>query len=406
MKRRGMASILLALAMFALVGCDVAGAGEDAQSRPSTGSVPPASEAPALDAPEDETPNKDSDGTAPSGDIGGKEHSDVQGGDGEGSADSGTLDDPNDDPNDGPNDGPTPSVSPLAALDRVNVSAAFGDREAAGWSFALKAEGDMTAAYGFSLTSEISDEEKLNLECGLGVGLQDVFGVRSDDGNDFGFGLFGGGNANLALNYRGPAADSDPVQKSFDVGFRHDGDLVWYAGEGDEETKITLSDLQTQLQDAAVTETFARMERAFAVIPEEIKKGASLRFAVEKLIDLGFTAQIDDTDGIAVSLTANAGFYTDLLNDMLEEFLPAKWLDYLPRADFGYERTFLNIKLAFDENGIFKEYSMSSDVAVTASLEVRNLFYSESTVKVGGGFTLSAYHGEVPDGAPDEEAAA
>lgn len=297
-----------------------------------------------------------------------------------------------------PQEGLAPTVSPLALLDAVNVSAAFGDRSAEGWSFALKAEGDLSTSYGFRLTSEISDEEKLNLECGLGIGLDDLFGIHSGENNTSGVGLFGGGAASLSLNYRGPAEDSEPICKNFDIDFRHDGDLIWYAGKGENETQTSLSEVKEKIDVVLRTETFKGMENAFLTIPEELQKGVSLRLAVEKLIDLGFTAEIDDSDGIAVSLKANAGFYTDLLNDMLEEFIPAKWLAYLPRADFGYERTVFNIRLSFDENGIFQEYSMSSDISLTASLRVRKLFFSESTVKAGGGFSIRAFDGEVPEG--------
>lgn len=81
---------------------------------------------------------------------------------------------------------------------------------------------------------------------------------------------------------------------------------------------------------------------------------------------------------------------------MLEEFLPTKLLNYLPRADFEYERTVFNINLAFDANGIFREYSMSSDVALTTSLNVRHIFYSESTVQMGGSFAITASY-DLPD---------
>lgn len=282
-----------------------------------------------------------------------------------------------------------PALSPLAALDAVDLSSAFGDRSAEGWSFAFKAEGGLNGSYAFRLTSEISDEEKINLQCDAGVGLEDLFGIRSGE-EDADAVLFGGGQASLHLGYRGPDESSEPLSKDFEVGFRHDGDLVWYAGEGESETAISLSALKAEIEEAAAMETFKRMEDALLVIPEELNKGASLRLAVEKLIDLGFTAEIDDSDGLAVSLKANAGFYTDLLNDMLETFLPAKWLSYLPRADFGYERTLFDIRLAFGADGIFKEYSMSGDVALTASLEVRDLFFSESVITAGGHFSVSA----------------
>lgn len=287
----------------------------------------------------------------------------------------------------------SPVISPLAALDAVDVSAAFGDRDAER-VFAVKAAGDLYASYGFRLTSQITDEEKADFECGLGIGVNDLFGICFSGSDAHGLNLLGGGEASLFLNYRG-SAEADPVQKSFDVGFRHDGDLIWYVGENGGEAQVSLSALKEMIEGAAMTETFERMENAFMVIPEELTKGASLRFAVEKLIDLGFTAEIDDTDGVAVTLKANAGFYSGLLNDMLESFIPATWLDYLPRADFGYERTVFDIKLVFDGDGIFKEYSMSSDVALTASLEVRKLFYSESTIKAGGDLSFTAQSGEL-----------
>ncbi len=280
-----------------------------------------------------------------------------------------------------------PATAPLALLDTVNVPAAFGDRTAEGWSFAMKADGDLSATYGFSLTSEIGGDEKVNVEYGAGIGLEDLFGLRSDENAASGLGLFGGGNANFSLQYRGPDKDSETVQKDFNVGFRHDGDLIWYTGKGEEESKISLSELKERTETAMM---FDRMESAFGVIPEELQKGGTLRFAVEKLIDLGFTVAIDDTDGISVTLKANAGFYTDLFNDMLEKFLPAKWLNYLPRADLRYEKSVFDIKLAFDEDGIFKEYSMTSDVSLTASLEVRELFTCESVLKTGGNFSFTA----------------
>lgn len=283
----------------------------------------------------------------------------------------------------------------LAVLDAIDVPAAFGVSDAEEWSFALNASGDLAASYGFVLTSELSDSEKLNLEYGAGIGLEDLIGVRSKD-NAQGAELFGGGEVSLSLYYRGPYGDSDPASKTFAAGFRHDGDFVAYAGEDGKELKTSLSELKEKIGEAAMTETFERMENAFAVIPEELEKGVSLRFAVEKLIDMGFAAEIDDTDGITLSLRANAGFYTGLINDMFEEFIPAEWLDYIPRVDLGYEKTFFDIELSFDANGRFREYSMSSDVALTASLRVRNVFCAASGLNIGGGLAFTAYEGEVP----------
>lgn len=285
--------------------------------------------------------------------------------------------------------GQAPAVSPLAVLDTVDVSAAFGDREAEGWSFALEANGDTTSAFVFSLTSEIGGREKLDTETNVRFGLHDLFGIRGGESAED-VELFGGGDASVLLSYRGPHEDSEEVSKDLSVGFRHDGEFVWFAGEGEDETAISLSELKEKADAAITAETLQRMEEAFAVIPEELKKGATLRFAVEKLIDLGFTVSIDDSDGIAVSLKANEGFYTDLFNDLLETAIPSEWLKYLPRVDFAYEKTVFDITLAFDSRGIFREYSMSRDVALTASLAVRGLFRCESGITIGGAFSLTA----------------
>lgn len=299
-----------------------------------------------------------------------------------------------------------PPVSPLAILDTVDVSAAFGDRAEEGWSFSLQAAGEWNASYGFSLLSEISDEEKVNVEFGCGAGLSDLLGLRSaEDSVDVD--LFGGGEANFTLYYRGPKSDSESVSKNLTAGFRHDGDLIWYAEEGEPETSTSLAALKEQIQSAAGMMTFERMQTAATLIPEELEKGVSLRVAVEKLICLGFAVQIDDTDGIAITLQADKGFYTDLLNDLLEELIPAKWLKYIPRADLRYEKTVFNLRLAFDENGLFRAYSMESDVSLTTALEVRGLFGSESTVKAAGAFSLLASDVIVPgsDASPESPVA-
>ncbi len=292
-------------------------------------------------------------------------------------------------------------ADPLALLDTIEVADAFGDSAAEGWSLALEAVGDLTASYGFSLYSEVSGEEKVNVACSASLGLEDLFGVRSDAENASGFGLFGGGKVSLSLLYRGPDAGSEPVSKEYDVNFHHDGDLILYAEAGEGEVQTSLSALRQRIEGAAMAETFGWMENAFSVIPEELGKGVSLRLAVEKLIDLGFAVEVDDTNGLAVSIRAEEGFYTDLLNDMLEAFLPAEWLTYLPRVDFRFEKTVFDLQLCFDESGMFREYSMTSDLALVSSLEVRNLFSAESRIQLGGGISFTA-GGELPEEQPEE----
>ncbi len=289
-----------------------------------------------------------------------------------------------------------PAISPLAVLETVDVSAAFGDREAEGWSFALKAEGDLTASYALILTG-LGGRERANLECGMRLGLEDVFGLRSEADSALGLGLFGGGNASVCFRYRGPDADSEPVSKDFEVGFRHDGDLIWYAGEGESADGISLGGLKEKIESVAMAEAYERMAYAFSVIPEELNKGVSLRFAVEKLIDLGFAVEIDTSDGVSISLKAKEGFYTDLLNDFLENFMPLEWVGYFPRLDLGFEKTAFDIRLVFDSAGIFREYSMSSDIALTTSLKALGRA-GKSVLKLGGAFSFTSYSGDIPDG--------
>lgn len=296
-----------------------------------------------------------------------------------------------------------PDPAMLALLDTLDVAAALGDRGEEGWSFALKAAGEMKGSYGFSLYSELTDREKLDMRLAAGLGLEDLIGLRSREDGTEGIDLFGGGKASLTLSYRGPKSDSEPVEEALEAGFRHGGDLVWFAGEAGEEG-VPLEALEEELRTRVPVAAFERMERAFSYIPEQVGKGVSLRLAVEDLLELGFSLQIDDSEGLKITLRANEAFYTNLFNDLLEELIPADWLVYLPRLDFGYEKTFFDIVLAFGEDGTFAEYSMSSDVAVSASLEVRGLFVSSSKLTAAGGFSFTAYSGEVPGygGAPEE----
>ncbi len=289
---------------------------------------------------------------------------------------------------------PAPEVSPLAALEAVRLDTAFGDPAEAEWAYALQVAAALSAGYSFRLMSELSGKEKFYAGLAAEVTLADTLGIRASENSPLGFDLFGGGTAGLAFSYTCPKSDAAPTQKNYEAGFYHDGDLIWYAREG-EKKSIDISAVSSYLAAAAGSEVYARIIEAAETIPAELEKGLSLRVGVEKLIDLGFAVAIDDSAGLTVHITAGKGFFTDLLNDALEQFLPAEWLKYIPRADFRYTSTDLDITVAFDEKGLFREYTVQNDVALGLSLEVRGLFLCESTVQTGGSFSVTALD-EVP----------
>ncbi len=286
----------------------------------------------------------------------------------------------------------------LAALETLDVSEAFGDTSSEDWSYGLHLSGGFDASYRFRWYSELSEEERYYALIGGGLTLDDTVGVRADETSPLGFDLFGGGNINISTRYTGPTSDSEPVEGSFDAGFRHDGDLIWYAGEHGEES-IPLEEAAAYFEGVQ-RGIDGRIFEATATIPEDIRKGLSLRLAVEDLIDLGFTAELDDSAGVAIRLTATKGFYSTLLNNMLEELLPDTVLEYLPRVDFRYDETAFSILLTFDENGLFREYSVESSVALSLSFELRELFLCESGYTLKGKGSVTAV--TAPPPAPEE----
>lgn len=288
-----------------------------------------------------------------------------------------------------------PYISPLAALDGVNVASAFpGAREDGG--FALRAAGSTEYFCDFKWTSEISGKEKFYSGLGLGLSLDDVIGLRpSSDGSE-GITLYGGGSAGFSLDFVGPQSDSEPYSKSFEAGFKHDGGLIVFAGENGAEEQVLLPQIKDELAKTAGSGVLEGIAQAVETIPENLKKGASFRFAVEKLIDLGFAAEIDDSDGLTVHLVAGHAFYTGLLNDLVEEIMPAEWAEYIPTLDISYTSCDFEITVAFGADGLFKEYSFTSDSSLSLSLEIPRLFRCESGVQLSGGMSVSAYYGEIP----------
>lgn len=288
--------------------------------------------------------------------------------------------------------GKEPAASPLAALDKIEIGKAFGNTEESGWSFALTAAGNSNYSYDFKWTSEISGREKFYSALALGMSVDDTLGMRSAGQGALGVDLFGGGNAGLDFTYTGPKSDSEPLVKSYSAGFKHDGDLIFYAGADGTERQASISELLQKADDLSDA-TLRHIIAAVRTIPDNVQKGLSLRLAVEKLIDLGFSFTIDDSDGLTITLVAEKAFFTELINDMLFEFLPEDWLPYIPRADLGYRSTDFAIALAFDKNGLYREYSVSGDLSLELSLEVRDLFKCESRFTFGSMLSVSADNG-------------
>lgn len=288
--------------------------------------------------------------------------------------------------------GKEPADSPLAVLDNIETDKTFGDAEESGWSFALTAAGTSDYSYDFKWTSHISGREKFYSALALGMSVDDTFGMRSAGSGELGVELFGGGNAGLNFTYVGPESDSEPIVKSYGADFTHDGDLILYTGGDGTERQTSVGEL-AQTADDYSDETLRHIIAAVRTIPDNVKNGLSLRLAVEKLIDLGFGFTIDDSDGLKITLVAERAFFTELINDMLFEFLPEDWLPYIPRADFGYRTTDFAITLALDQNGLFREYSVSCNLSLELSLDVPDLFKCESGFAFESAFSLSADNG-------------
>lgn len=288
-----------------------------------------------------------------------------------------------------------PPVSPLAVLDNVDVEKAFGDTSAADWSFALQTEGDLSASYSMDFAVMMNGETISTGDVALNGALSfnDILGLRSseEDGPD----LFGGGAVQLSFSAEGFSKDGEPVKGNYGIGFCHDGETVLYADNNGEEGSISLSDVQKKIENVAALKTFSRMETAFSTIPEELQNGVSLRVAVEKLIAMGFTVKIDAQNGLAITLQATEAFYTVLINDILQQAFGG-FAEGLPRADISFEKTVFDIRLAFDRNGLFKEYSMESDTRLSASLNAENAASFHCSVGTSGSFAVRAYTGEVP----------
>lgn len=262
----------------------------------------------------------------------------------------------------------------LAALETIDLKTAFE-----GQSGMLAVAADFAAGYTFRWTSGLSGREKFFAGLVADVALDDMIGITEN-------GLSGGGSVTFGGSLQAPSSEDEPLRKQFEAGIVHDGEWVVYTQSNGDEGRISIGDIGAKAEEfsGALSPVYA----AVTEVLDTAAEGGTLRLGVERLFSLGFTAVVDTSDGIKVHLAATKSFFTDLLNDMLEGFLPEDWLQYIPRADVRYTSQKLDLTLAFDAEGKFEEYTVQSDVNLGLSLEVRGLFTAESGMTQAGGFSI------------------
>lgn len=278
---------------------------------------------------------------------------------------------------------------PVSLLDDIDVAAAFGDDGTDDWSFAISTRGEMGAEFSLSFISNVTDNEKFHTELSAEAYLTDAIGLKSNPENAVGFDVAGEGAVGVNLGYLGPLSDGERVVKNFEAGLTHDADWLYFkSGDGSEESYALDGIVKTAASELK-SEMFSDIVTAAMTVPENLKNGFGLRFAVEKLIDLGFKAEISEEDGVSVRLSATKGYFTDLLNDALYGLLPVDWLDYIPRLDLRYTSDVFDIFLAFDADGVFKEFSVYNDVNINISYQ-GILFDSVGNLKLDGSVKAEA----------------
>lgn len=277
---------------------------------------------------------------------------------------------------------------PISALDEVNVAAAFG-ADGDEWEFSLSALGDLSADYNLSYYSKITDDKKSETLMSADLYVKDTLGIKSDADSVLGFDLFGDGAIGLNFGYTGPLSGGKPASKNFEAGITHDADWFYVKSGDNAGEKYSKSEVETEIRKAMQLKMISGFAEAVYAIPESLQNGFGLRLGVEKLIDLGFKVEITDESGLCVRISANKGFFTDLINDVLYGFLPESWLDYIPRFDVRYTSRVFDLTLAFDESGLFREFSLSSDVKV--DLEYDGIFfYSRGALTLGGSASVTS----------------
>lgn len=256
-----------------------------------------------------------------------------------------------------------PAVSPIAILDTISVPEAFGDDGTDDWSFALQTEAEAGIDLSLGWTSRISGEERFKGTLGGDIYARDLIGIRSDENSPVGADLFGAGAIGVNLRYSGPLPESEVKEKNFEASITHDADWIYADGE-----KISVDSLGGGFAGIDIS-SLSKINEAVTAVPQAIADGFNFKVGVERLIDLGFSAEVETENGISVTLTANHGFYTDLANDFLLGFLPEDWIEYIPRLDVRYTATDFVITLAFDENGLFKQFSVRNDINLEVELK-------------------------------------
>lgn len=273
----------------------------------------------------------------------------------------------------------------LLALDKIDLTKAFGDTTAEDWSFALGFLADMQAKVAFSAEDAVGNVQS-SYSVSADAALEYALGLSADKTAAGGVGIFGSGTAGLSVegDLNGKALAWD-----FSAAISSDAGKL-YATTESERYEYELSELVervTQQADAAVLE---QLYEAVDAIPTAIKNGFGLRFGVEKLLEIGFVAEVDTSEGTHLTVRATKGLFTTLINELLEAAIPS--ILYMPKMDVEYRSTVFELELDFDEEGKFEKFALNSDVDIGAALRIPYAAVYRGGVELYGGFEISAIH--------------
>ena len=277
----------------------------------------------------------------------------------------------------------TEIVNPLSALDKIDITRAFGDFTADDWTVALGSSTDMTVKLSASSKDLLGNTVK---SCSLSAGAKIGFslGLCADETQERGVGLFGTGEAELNLAAEG---NGKVYEQDFRAAVGVEGGLLHAVTEST-NFEYDLYSLAERAESAAKSFGMGRLYQAVEAVPAVLANGFGLRFGVEKLIDLGFVVEIDTAEGTKITVRASEALFTDLLNDLIETVAPS--VTFLPRIDLAYRSTVLALELDFDEENRFEKFALRSDVSVSASLQVPLVSTYCAGIELAGGFEITA----------------
>lgn len=278
----------------------------------------------------------------------------------------------------------------MSLLKNFDIKKAFGNTDDENFSFAMNLNGNLESSYVIDLVTLPANDEIFYSKVKAKLFVDDSLGLRKNEEATLGFDLFGKGVIGLNVGCIIPKSDSEEVQSEFKIGLKHDANWFYILNDKEEPIEqMETIEFKNYLTKKLNNKLMSNMIDTASIIPESLANGLNLNLAVEKLIDLGFSLQIDTSDGLYIHLNASTDLFTDLLNEFIEEILPDSILKYIPRIDLSYEANQFDITLAFDSNGIFKEYTIFSDVDLGFSFAIRNIFECSSHIVNGGSLSVT-----------------